>query len=132
MSEDGRIEFDEIEAALEVIAEWLVACYGDRVQGLQLMLEGYHTGRPEYYGILPWIERAEGESKISLPSSEARDLAEGVFTALLPAAQITRQGSRDVRDIARSPYIATGEVSAHRRIELRARFGRPPLSVTPR
>lgn len=129
MSEDDRIESEEIEAALEVIAEWLVACYTDRIRGLQLVLEGYYTGRPEYYGILPWIDRADSESKITLPSTEVRDLAEAVFTTLLSAAQITRQGSRDVCDIARSPYIVTGEVSAHRRIELLARFGRPPLSV---
>lgn len=132
MSEDDRIEFEDIEEALEVIAEWLVACYGERIRGLQLVLEGYYTGRPEYYGILPWIDRADSESKITLLSREARDLAEAVFTTLLPAAQITRQGSRDVCDIARSSYILASEVSAHRRIELLARFGWPALSVPPR
>mgnify|MGYP000938703715 CR=1 FL=1 len=129
MSEDGRIEFDQIDEALEVIAEWLVACYGVRIRGLRLVLEGYYSGLPEYYGILPWIDRAGGETRISLPSREARDLAEGVFTDLLPGAQITRQGSRDVRDIARSSYIVASEVSAHRRIELLARFGQPSRSV---
>jgi hypothetical protein len=94
MSEDDGIEFDEIQAALEVIAEWLIACCGDRILGLRVELEGYYTGRPEYYGILPWIDRAEDENKTSLPSSEVRYLAEAVFTNLVPAVQITRQGSR--------------------------------------
>lgn len=132
MSEDDRIEFEEIEEALGMIAEWLIACYGDRIRGLRVELEGYYTGRPEYYGILPWLDRAEGETKLSLPATEVRDLAEAVMTTLLPAAQITRQGSRDVWQIAASPYIVASEVSAHRRIELLARFGRPALSAPPR
>ncbi|MBA2031991.1 hypothetical protein HLX61_25825, partial [Escherichia coli] len=49
MSDEGRIETDQIGEALEVIAEWLIAYYGERVRGLRLVLEGYYSGRPEYY-----------------------------------------------------------------------------------
>jgi hypothetical protein len=125
MPDDRSIDLAQIEGALDVIAEWLIACYGARMQSITLVLEGFYTGEPEYYGILPWIDRTDGETRETLPSREVRDLAERIFIALLPQARITRESSRDVRDIARSDRVAAANLSAHRRLELLDRFGRP-------
>jgi hypothetical protein len=123
MPTDHNIEIDEIEKALETIAEWLIACYGPRITALSLTLEGFYSPGPEYYGIYPSIMRAEGETRETLASREVRDLAETVFRRLFPQARIERVPSRDVRHIARS-FVKAGDVTAHRRIELLARFGR--------
>lgn len=122
---DRMLTIDEIEDALQLIADWLVACYGPRLEAISLTLEGYYTSDPEYYGILPWITRGEGETRDTLPSRQVRDLAEGIFARLLPQARIDRNTSRDVRDVARSGRVDASCVSAHRRVELLTRFGRP-------
>jgi hypothetical protein len=125
MPTDRRVEIDEIEKALDTIAEWLIACYGPRVTAISLTLEGFYSPLPEYYGIYPWISRADGETRETLSSSEVRNLAEPVFRHLFPQAQIERTPSRDVREIARSARVEAKDVTAHRRIDLLARFGHP-------
>jgi hypothetical protein len=124
MRTDHNIEIDEIEKALDMIAEWLIACYGPRVTALSLTLEGFYSPEPGYYGIHPSIARAKGETRETLPAREVRDLAETVFPRIFPQARIERAPSRDVRHIARSELVKAGDVTAHRRIELLARFGR--------
>jgi hypothetical protein len=124
MSTDHNIKIDEIEKALDTIAEWLIACYGPRITALSLTLEGFYSPGPEYYGIYPSITRAEGETHETLASREVRDLAESVFRRLFPHVRFERAPSRDVRHIARSDLVKAGDVSAHRRIKLLVRFGR--------
>jgi hypothetical protein len=113
-----HIEIDEIEKALDTIAEWLIACYGPWVTALSLTLEGFYSPGPEYYGIYPSITRAEAETRETLSSHEVRDLAETIFRRLFPQARIERAPSLDVRQIARSEFIKAVDVTAHRRIEL--------------
>jgi hypothetical protein len=125
MPTDHNIEIDEIEKALDTIAAWLIACYGPRVTAVSLTLEGFYSPGADYFGIRPSIARAEGETRATLSSREVGDLAETVFRRLFPQARIERAPSRDVRDIARSKLVKAGDVTAHRRIELLARFGRP-------
>lgn len=122
---EAKLTIDELEDALQLIAEWLVACYGSRLDAVALTLEGFYTPAPEYSGILPSVARAEGETRETLPSPQVQDLAEGVFAGLFPQARLDRNTSRDVRDVARSGRVDAVCVSAHRRIELLTRFGRP-------
>ncbi len=128
MPAEITLSIDELEDALQLIAEWLIAVYGPRVETVTLILEGYYTPAPEYYGILPWVVRAEGETRATLPSRQVRDLAEGVFANLFPEARIDRSSSRDVRDVARSGRVDASCVTAHRRMQLLARFGRPAMT----
>lgn len=125
MPTERRLGIGEIEDALQTIAQWLIACYGPRIHMIALSLDGFYTALPEYYGIVPSIVRGEGETRETLPSREVRDLAEAVFTSMLPAAQFERGTSRDVQDVAWSRHVEAQEVTAHRRLELLARFGRP-------
>lgn len=78
-----RPDLDEIEAALDQVAEWLVALYGTRIVYICLTLEGFYGPGEVYWGLVTSIERADGESRETLPSPEVRGLAEGVFPAVL-------------------------------------------------
>ena len=128
MSAESRLSIDELEDGLRQIAEWLIAIHGPRIEAVALTLEGFYTPAPEYYGILPSVVRAEGETRDTLPSRQVRDLAEGVFTDLFPKALIDRNSSRDVRDVARSGRVDASRVTGHRRIQLLTRFGRPEMA----
>ena len=46
MQTDRRIEIEEIERALDTIAEWLIACYGRRITAISLILEA--RGHPAH------------------------------------------------------------------------------------
>lgn len=125
MSDDSnQIPVDELETALDATSDWLITVYGARLAGIRLTLEGYYIGGRAFDGIVPLLARAEGETRATLPSAEVRDRAEAVFLALCPRARITR-GLGDVRDVASSRRVAAAEVSAHRRLELLRRLGRP-------
>lgn len=122
---EAKLTVDELEDALPTIAEWLIACFGPRLDEISLTLEGRYTSAPEYYGILPWVLRAEGETRDTLSLRQVRHLAEGVFVSLFPQARLDRNTSRDVRGVAQSGRVRAVRVTAHRRIELLTRFGRP-------
>lgn len=68
MTAESKLSIDELEDGLRQIAEWLIAVYGPRIEAVTLILEGYYTPTPEYYGILPWVVRAEAETRDTLPS----------------------------------------------------------------
>lgn len=121
----GSLTVDELEAALQLIAEWIVALYGQRIEAVSLTLEGFYTSAPEYHGILPWVARGKGETRDTLPLRQVRDLAEGALSTLFPQVLLDKSFSRDVRDVARSGRVAAVRVSPHRRIELLARFAKP-------
>lgn len=125
MDDARRIPIDELEAALDTVAEWLIAAYGPRLASVYLTLEGYYTADPVYWGIVPMLERGAGESRETLPSGEVRDRAEAVIAVLCPDARLTRESMRDVRDVARSRRVSPADVSGHRRLDLLGRFGRP-------
>ena len=50
---DEPVTYDELEAALNVIAAWLIAGYGRRLERVSLSLEGYYGPITECYGIVP-------------------------------------------------------------------------------
>jgi hypothetical protein len=114
-----------IEDALNDIAEWLVACHGERIAAVSLTLEGFYGRGEEYWGIVSSISRSAGETSETLSSRGAQLLAEGVFVKLFPNARFIKNTVRDVRDVARSRLIQSSGVSAHRRLVLLSRFGRP-------
>ena len=122
---EGRPTVEELESALVLIAEWLIAIYGLRLDAVVLTLEGFDTSTPDYYRIVPWLARGAGETPDTLPSRQVRDLAEGIFATLFPQARIDQATARNVRDVARSGLVDAGHVTAHRQVELLARFGRP-------
>lgn len=118
----------EIKHILNEIADWLVASHGTRITQLVLTLEGFYTGGPLYWGIVPPIGRADGETRATLSSRDLQARAEQVFVRLLPAAAFDKTSNRDVRDVARSLIVRSSDLSAHRRLELFGRFGRPSVT----
>ncbi|HPG21914.1 MAG TPA: hypothetical protein PLH75_03885 [Amaricoccus sp.] len=120
---------EEIECALDEIAAWLVALRGARITQRVLTLEGFCAADPIYWGIVPSIGRADGETRETLPSRDLQALAEEVFARLLPAAAFDKTSGHDVRDVARSVIVRSSDLSAHRRLELLGRFGRPSATV---
>ena len=122
---ESKLTLDQLEGALELIAEWLVACYGPRLEAVSLTLEGFHRRWADYHGILPWVARGEGETRDTLPLREVRDLAEGVFTALFPQIRFDRATAPDIHDVARSGRVAAVRVPANRQVELLKLFRRP-------
>ncbi len=69
---EGRPTVAELEDALQLIAEWLIAIYGLRLDAVVLTLEGFYTSEPDYYGILPWLARGAGETPDTLPSRQVQ------------------------------------------------------------
>lgn len=116
---------EEIEHALDEIAAWLVASYGGRITHLVLILEGFYTAGAPYWGIVPSVVRAPGETRETLPSRDLLARAEEMFARLIPAAAFDKSSGRDVRDVACSLIVRSSEVSSHRRLELFGRYGRP-------
>lgn len=116
---------EELEHALDEIAAWLVAFYGGRITQLVLILEGFYTAGSSFWGIVPSVVRATGETRETLPSRDLLAWAEEVFIRLLPSAAFDKTSGRDVRDVACSLIVRSSDVSAHRRLELLGRYGRP-------
>jgi hypothetical protein len=90
-----------------------------------LTLEGFYTAGCPYRGIVPSVGRADGETRETLPSHDLQAQAEEVFARLLPAAAFDKTSVRDVRDVARSVIVRSCDLSAHRRLQLLGRYGRP-------
>ena len=127
------VDYGDLGATLDVIAAWLIAAYGGRIERISLWLEGYYGPVSECYGIAPVTldrgVRPEGgeETRETLPSREVRDHAEAVFSRLCPGIQFNRNPGRDVREVASSDLMSAEGVSAHRKIELLRAYG--PLPV---
>jgi hypothetical protein len=114
-----------IKGALTEIAEWLVACHGRRIVAVSLTLEGFYGPGEDYWGIVPFISRGAGETPETLPARAVQALSEEVFIRVFPNARFTKDCLLDVRDVARSRSVQSSAVSAHRRLVLLNRFGRP-------
>lgn len=127
---DKPVTYDELEAALNVIAAWLIAGYGRRLERASLSLKGYYGSITECYGIVPITvgrgTRPDGipESRDTLPTREIRDRAEALFARLVPGVVCTHDPVRDVRHVVSSSLVKAEDVSAHRRIELLHLYGR--------
>jgi hypothetical protein len=127
---DEPVTYDELEAALDVIAAWLIASYGWRLERVSLSLEGYYGPITECYGIVPITigrgTRPDGtaESRDTLPTREIRDRAEALLARLVPGVVCTHDPVRDVCHVVSSSLVKAEDVSAHRRIELLRRYGR--------
>lgn len=133
--------YGDLDATLDVIAAWLIAAYGGRIERISLWLEGYYGPVSECYGIAPVRldrgVRPEGgqETRETLPSREIRDHAEALFSRLCPGIQFIRIPGRDVREVASSGLMSADGVSGHRKIELLRAYGPLPVegtSSTPR
>ncbi len=124
------VTYDELEAALEVVAAWLIAAYGGRLERVSLSLEGYYGPVTECYGIVPiTIGRgacADGttETRDTLPAREIGHRAESLLARLVPGVRCTHDPVRDVCHVVSSSLVKAGDVSAHRRIELLRLHGR--------
>lgn len=127
---DEPVTYDELEATLNVIAAWLIAAYGGRLERVSLSLEGYYGPITECYGIVPITigrgARSDGtpESRDTLPTMEIRDCAEALLARLVPGVVCTRDSIRDMRHVVSSSLVRAEDVSAHRRIELLRLYGR--------
>lgn len=128
---DKLVTYDELEEALDIVAAWLITVYGRRLERVSLSLEGYYGPITECYGIVPITigrgTRPDGtaESRDTLPTREIRDSAEALLARLVPGVVCTRDSMRDVRHVVSSALVRAEDVSAHRRIELLRRYGRP-------
>jgi hypothetical protein len=129
---------DELSAALEEIASWLLAAYGARLEGLSLALEVYYGPVTECFGIVPITlnrgVRPDGtsESQETLPSRQIRDHAEALLGLLVPSIRCIRDPVRDVHEVASSSFVRARDVSGHRRIELLRKYGGLPTVVADR
>ena len=47
------VDHGDLDATLDVIAAWLIAAYGGRIERTSLWLEGYYGPVSECYGITP-------------------------------------------------------------------------------
>ena len=120
---------DTIEETLDLVAEWLIAAYSPRIAAVSLEIEGYYGPLADCYGILPiTLERGfdpdgRPETRETLPTRDVCGQAERLFQRLCPEMRFDHDGMRDVRHIASSELVRASDVSGHRRIELRRRFG---------
>lgn len=116
---------------MDLLAQWLHAVYGPRLAAISLSLEGHYGPVSECYGVVPiLVTRGVGvdgasETRETLPTAEIIARSEELFSRLHPHVQFTHSNSRDVRHIASSRSVASSDVSAHRRMQLLTRFGRP-------
>jgi len=124
------IDYESLDDALDLIAAWLLAAYGTRLQRVALSIEGYYGPVTDCYGVVSVVldrgVRSDGtpETRETLPSREVCGHAEGLFTRMYPMVQFSRQAARDLRHVASSRTFAAADVSAHRRIELLRQYGR--------
>jgi hypothetical protein len=120
---------DRIEDTLDLVAEWLIAAYGSRIAAVSLEIEGHYGPIADCYGIVPiTLERGldpdgRPETRETLPTREVCRRAEALFQRLCPEMRFDHDGMRDVRHIASSGLVRASDVSGHRRIDLRRRFG---------
>ncbi len=125
------LTLDMIEATLDLVAEWLIAAYGPRIAAVSLEIEGHYGPLADCYGIVPiTLERGPGpngqqETRETLPTRQVCRQAERLFRPLRPEMRFDHDNMRDVRHVASSPLVKASDVSAHRRIELRRRYGVP-------
>jgi hypothetical protein len=136
MSDD--LTLDMIEEAVNLVAEWLIAAYESRLAAVSLSIEGHYGPLTDCYGIVP-ITLARGigaggvpETRETLPTREVCDQAEQLFRRLYPAVHFDRDNVRDVRELASSRLVDSADVTAHRRIELRRRYGSVDASAPER
>lgn len=130
------IDYESLDDALDLIAAWLLAAYGARLQRVALSIEGYYGPVTDCYEIVSVVldrgVRSDGtaETRETLPSREVCSHAEALFTRLYPMVRFTRQAVRDVRHVASSRTFAATDVSAHRRIELLRQYGQLGLGAS--
>jgi hypothetical protein len=130
------VDYGDLAASLDVIAAWLIATYGPRLERISLSLEGYYGPLSECHGIVPITldrgVRPDGtaETRETLPSREICDHAEALLARLVPGIRCTRDPVRDVRHVASSELVVARDVSAHRRIELLRAYGPLPTAAT--
>lgn len=123
------MDFDMTGATLDLVAEWLIAAYGSRLAAVSLSIEGHYGPLTDCYGIVPiTLARDTGEGGVpetreTLPTREICDHAERLFLRLCPTLRFDHDSGRDVRHVASSCLVEAGDVTAHRRIELRRRYG---------
>ena len=107
------LTIDMIEESLDLVAEWLIAA----------------GPLADCYGIVPiTLGRGSGsdgrqETRETLPTRQACEQAEALFRRLCPEMHFDHDNVRDVRHVGSSRLVAASDVSAHRRIELRRRYG---------
>ena len=91
------IDYESLDDALDLIAAWLLAAYGTRLERVSLSLESYYGPLSECFGIVPVTldrgVRSDGspETRETLPSREVCGHAEGLFTRLYPMVRFTRE-----------------------------------------
>ena len=130
----GDIDYESLEEALNLVAAWLLAAYGPRLERVSLGLEGHYGPLNECFGIIPIVIvrgfRSDGtpETRQTMPTSEICGHAESLFSRFFPMVHFTRDSSDDVRHVASSRSMFAADVSAHRRLELLREFGRIGLS----
>lgn len=129
------LNLDMIEEALDLVAEWLIAAYGARIAAVSLVIEGHYGPIADCYGVVPiTLDRGHGpdgmqESRETLPTREVCEQAERLFLRLRPEIHFDHDGRRDVREVGSSRLVKASDMTAHRRIELRRRYG-SVISVT--
>lgn len=100
-----------------------------RGAAVSLEIEGHYGPISDCYGIVPiTLERGcdpdgHPETRETLPTREVCGRAEALFQRLCPEMRFDHDGMRDVRHIASSGLVRASDVSGHRRIDLRRRFG---------
>lgn len=115
--------------ALNLVAEWLIAAYGQRLKAVSLYLEGHYGPPHECHSITVFtLDRGAGvdgipETQESLQRTDVCAQAERLFLHLCPHFQFDHDNVRDIRDVARTRRVEAADVSAHRRIALLRRFG---------
>jgi hypothetical protein len=120
------IDYESLDDALDLIAAWLLAAYGPRLERVALSLESYYGPLSECFGIVSMVldrgVRSDGspETRETMPSREVCGHAEVLFTRLYPMVRFTRESVRDVRHAASSRTFAASDVSAHRPADLDA------------
>ena len=91
------IDYESLDDALDLIAAWLLAAYGTRLQRVALSIEGYYGPVTDCYGVVSVVldrgVRSDGtpETRETLPSREVCGHAEVLFTRLYPMVRFTRQ-----------------------------------------
>jgi hypothetical protein len=113
-------------AALDEVAQWLIAASGGRLDVVSLTLAGYHYwgSRTEYHSVRVLsvrgrlLEQAPG--RLFLPR-EAKALAEFLVARMVPGLAFTRENF----DLQEHGYALArqADLSAHERLALIARHG---------
>ena len=84
------IDYETLDATLDLVASWLLAAYGPRLAGISLSLEGHYGPVSECYGVVPLVVtrgvQSDGtpETRDTLPTLEISTRAETLFMRLCP------------------------------------------------